>query len=119
MAINVQALYDSMKARFGADSIDETFQEIYFDAWKQVKADLEIECNLDFDVPESMTPDLSLDERYHTVVSTGIMFHIASHGQWLIEDSSNFESRYARAKKVAQMQVFKDNSALGKLGDLS
>ena len=119
MAINVQSLYDSMKARFGAGAVDETFQEIYFDAWKQVKADLEIECNIDFDAPEAMVSDLDLDAKYHTVISTGLMYHISTHGQWIIEDSGNFDRRYTKAKGLAQMQSFKDTGGYGKLGDLS
>ena len=119
MAINVQSLFDSMKARFGAEHASDKFQEIYFDCWRQVKADLEIECGLDFDAPEGMTPDLSLDAKYYTVISTGIMFHIATHGEWLIEDASKFETRYNNAKKFATMARMKDDSALTRLGDLS
>lgn len=119
MSINTQALFDTAKARFGAESSEQRFQNVFFDALKMVSADFQARAKLEFDAPEDLQTDIDLDIKFYSAVSLGTMTHIATHGEWLIEDSTNLERRYDRALAFAQLERFRDDCALGKLGDLS
>ena len=119
MSISTQRLYDAARARHGADSSDQRFISVFFDALRCVKGEVEVECRLDFDMPTVLTDDIEIDEKHHSTISTGLKFHIANHGEWMMEDSSKIEKYYRQAKKVSQMAAHQDEGNEGKLGDQS
>ena len=119
VAILSQVLYDSKVAKFGANASEERFLDVFIEALHSVKADMEIECNIDFEPPEELDTNISLDDKYWTVLSLGLDYHISSCGEWTLEDTTTVERRYNRAKKLAQMEDHKDNETEGKLGDQS
>ena len=119
MSIRTQTLFDSKRAKFGADAATTKFLNVFMDALRSVKGDVEIQCRLDFDVPDNLREDIDLDEKYYPMISLGIDFHICTHGEWLLDDSTVVERRYLLAKRTARMAAMHDAATTGKLGDLS
>lgn len=119
MSIRTQSLFDSKRAKFGAEAATTKFTNVFFDALRSVKGDMEIKCLLDFDVPGNLRTNIELDEKYWSVVSLGLDYHICTHGEWLLDDPTTVDRRYKQALKTARMAAQKDAATTGKLGSLS
>lgn len=102
MAINTNRLYDSKALRFGTATSSASFQQIFLDCLLKTIEDVNNYTGMDVDVPEDVYTDIDLDNKYYTVISTGLDYHLQDSNLFTTNVKSDIEAIYTRAKREAQ-----------------
>ena len=123
MAINTQALLDQKASAFGAPSNSSRFTADFMNAVNRTLADMKLLSNLDTTPITDVQTDIDLDEKYESVLSVGVDYHLLMIGQQSQMDKRDTYTMYRDMLKTAQMEYFRDAGDDGtlsvKLGDLS
>ena len=122
MSINSQDLFDAKASKYGGAS-STRFQSAYVRSVNTVLKELETEGLLDSITKiTGVDGTIDIDEKWEPTVDVGVDFYLQQSGQWSVDDKRDYQQEYMYKLGRVQAQYFidyEDNSAHGKLGDLS
>ncbi len=109
MAINLQALRQTMQYKYGASGSE--FDAAFIDAVNRVSVDAKTDIGLEVDAITQITGELDIDDVYYPVWKEGVSFYIARDRQWAKEPEASSERFYRRAIGAAQSYKREEDGA--------
>jgi hypothetical protein len=100
MAINLQALRQTMMYKYGASGSE--FDAAFIDAVNRVSVDAKTDIGLEVAAITQITGELDIDDMYYPVWKEGVSFYIARDRQWAKEPEQSAERYYRWAIGAAQ-----------------
>ena len=102
MAVDLQVIRESVSSYLGGGGT--YFDDAFLRACKRVTADINRQCFLTLDLPDSPTYQVPVEEdQFYQVYDDGVMFYMQLSGEWVRERNvPEAQARYQRSLAMAQ-----------------
>ena len=123
MSINTQGLFDQKAAAFGAPRNSGRFTSDFITAVNRALSDIQLSALIDTTPINDVESNIALDEKYESVLSVGVDYHLLMIGQQSAMDKRNTYSMFKDMIRTAQATDMEDRQTAEtlecKLGNLS
>lgn len=110
MPVDLQEIKGSVASYLGGGGA--FFDDSFLKAVKRVTSDINRDCFLDLDLPQSTTYSVPVDEgRFYKVYDDGVMYYMQLSGEWVRErDVPEALQRYRRTMALAQYEQLREDN---------
>ncbi|MDA1348567.1 MAG: hypothetical protein O3A47_06825 [Chloroflexi bacterium] len=119
MALTLNNVYKDKAARVNSQEDNVRFIQAFMSSLYEVFAELEAQCHITPTYISSPEEDTGLNRQYLPVISAGLDHFLTQRSEWNVDDPVKLERTWLRALSKAAGIYYKDNTIVGRYGDLS